>query len=110
LISALGRQRQVVLCEFEAGLVYKAIPGHPRLVTKRNSSQKEAEEGEGRRRRMGGRRKRKRRKRRRRKRRRGRGRKWRRKRRCGEGRLNSRWDWRDEMAQWLRTLIALPED
>jgi hypothetical protein len=31
LISALGRQRQADLCEFEASLVWKESPGQPRL-------------------------------------------------------------------------------
>jgi len=31
LIPALGRQRQVDLCEFEVSLVYKVSPGQPGL-------------------------------------------------------------------------------
>jgi hypothetical protein len=34
LIPALGRQRQVDLCELEASLVYKASQGHPGLLHK----------------------------------------------------------------------------
>jgi hypothetical protein len=36
LIPALGRQRQVDLCEFEASLVYKVCSWIARVVTQRN--------------------------------------------------------------------------
>ena len=36
LIPALGRQRQVDLCEFEVNLVYRASSKNVRAVTKRN--------------------------------------------------------------------------
>ena len=36
LIPALGRQRHVDLCEFEASLVYKASSRKARTVTQRN--------------------------------------------------------------------------
>jgi hypothetical protein len=32
LIPALGRQRQVNICEFEASISYRGSPGQPRLL------------------------------------------------------------------------------
>ena len=48
LIPALGRQRQIDLCEFEASLVYKASSRTARAVTTKNpvSKNKTKEGGE----------------------------------------------------------------
>ena len=41
LVPALGRQRQVILCEFEARLVYKAKSRTPRALLHRKTLSQE---------------------------------------------------------------------
>jgi hypothetical protein len=51
LNPALGRQSQVDLCEFEANLVYKRVPGQPgreTLTNKKRKRERKEERKEGR--------------------------------------------------------------